>query len=221
MRAFLVFVTAGSALGFPPLNTSTIAAIQTELIHFFQVCRLGITGRLFRTRNSSHLAPLQFPTNGTYGALCNPCNYGDTIGALVRLPFHDALGGGRPNGKGGPNGCVDFTFSGNNGLQTIYAMLQGVYGPWKSLLSFADFIVIAGNTAVVAATTTNTAPCCGLPTPAGPLVLPFRYGRIDDASCNGVDGAFLPSALNSYAETAANFVTRVGMTPKQLVAIIG
>lgn len=185
--------------GFPPLNTSTIAAIQVELIKFFQ-----------------------FPANGTYGAVCNPCKFGDTVGALVRLPFHDSLGGGRPNGKGGPNGCIDFTTNDNNGLQTIVATLQGVYsGSWSTLLSFADFIVLAGNTAILAATTTNTAPCCGLPTPAAPLLLPFRYGRVDDAACVGVDAAFLPSPLNSYAQTAANFVTRVGMTPRQMVAVLG
>ena len=100
--------------------------------------------------------------------------------------------------------------------------LQSLYNAsWSQTLSFADFIVLAGNTAIVAATTIDGEACCGLETPTKPLVLPFRYGRVDDASCNGVDAPFLPSALNSYAETAANFVTRVGMTPKQLVSIIG
>lgn len=73
----------------------------------------------------------------------------------------------------------------------------------------------------MAATTVQGEACCGLTTPKKPLVLPFRYGRIDDASCNGVDAPFLPSPQNTYAQTAANFVTRVGMTPEQLVAIIG
>lgn len=68
---------------------------------------------------------------------------GDNIGALVRLPFHDALGGGRPSGKGGPNGCVDFTFSGNAGLEEVVLQLQGIYNAsWTTTLSFADFIVL-------------------------------------------------------------------------------
>jgi hypothetical protein len=39
--------------------------------------------------------------------------------------------------------------------------------------------------------------------PPGPLELPFRYGREDDASCDGVDAAFLPAVQMGYADTAA------------------
>jgi hypothetical protein len=57
--------------------------------------------------------------------------------------------------------------------------------------------------------------------PPGPLELPFRYGREDDASCDGVDAAFLPAVQMGYADTAAIFTTRIGMTPRQLVAVMG
>ena len=83
--------------------------------------------------------------------------------------------------------------------------------------------VAAAHVAIVTASTyTGSAPPQGgLPVPYGPLVLPFRYGRVDDASCDGLDGAFLPSPTFNYSQTSAAFVARVGMTPRQLVAVMG
>ena len=188
---------------FPPLNATTIARVDSAILTAFSL-----------------------PANGTYGVYCNPCANGDAIGSLVRLPFHDAVGGGRPGGKGGPNGCIDFTFAGNNGLQEVVGILETAYtaGGFASLLSKADFWVLAGNTAVRIASMLppGTLPEGGLPMPdPEPLLLPFHYGRVDDATCDGVDGAFLPAVQASYADTAASFCSRVGMTPRQLVAIMG
>ena len=188
---------------FPPLNATTIARVDSAILTAFSL-----------------------PANGTYGVYCNPCANGDAIGSLVRLPFHDAVGGGRPGGKGGPNGCIDFTFAGNNGLQEVVGILETAYtaGGFASLLSKADFWVLAGNTAVRIASMLppGTLPEGGLPMPdPEPLLLPFHYGRVDDATCDGVDGAFLPAVQASYADTAAIFCSRVGMTPRQLVAIMG
>lgn len=181
---------------FPPLNVSTLRRIQRDVqLHF------------------------ALPVSGSYGEYCNPCIHGDNIGALVRLPFHDAMGGGRPDGKGGPNGCIDWTTADNNGLQAVVATLNAAWNEsWSTTLSKADFWVVAAHTAIVTATTLagGAPPAGGLPVPSGPLVLPFRYGRVDDASCDGVDAAFLPSPLNTYAQTSAAFVTRVGMTPRQV-----
>ena len=192
----------GAAPAFPPLNRSTVERAAAAV-----------------------RAAFGLPEDGTYGAYCNPCPYGDALGALVRLPFHDAVGGGRPGGKGGPNGCIDFTFAGNNGLQDVVANLTAVYAQERldALMSQADFWVLAGNAAVAVASALppGTSPQGGLPTPDGPLVLPFRYGRVDDASCDGVDAPFLPSVHASYADTAAIFCARVGMTPRQLVAVMG
>ena len=81
---------------FPPLNESTLRAIYADVAKGFN---------------------LPYPTPGSYGIYCNPCADGDSIGGLVRLPFHDSMGGGRPDGKGGPNGCIDWTTGDNNGLQ--------------------------------------------------------------------------------------------------------
>jgi L-ascorbate peroxidase len=171
------------------------------------------------------IASFSLPISGTYGVYCNPCANGDAVGALVRLPFHDAVGGGRPSGKGGANGCIDWSFAGNNGLQEVTSALNATYfsGGFSELLSLADFWVLAGNAAVRVASTlpSGKIPEGGLPMPQGPLELPFRYGREDDASCDGVDAAFLPSVQMGYAGTAAIFTKRIGMTPRQLVAVMG
>lgn len=187
---------------FPPLTAATVARAEKAI-----------------------LATVGLPEEGTYGKYCNPCPFGDIIGGLVRLPFHDAAGGGRPSKKGGPNGCIDFTYAGNAGLQDAVANLSLAYtgGGFDALMSRGDFWVLAGNLAVRVASTLppGTLPQGGLPLPGEPLRLPFRYGRVDDASCDGVDAAFLPSPHFSYAQTAAVFCARLGMTPKQLVAIMG
>jgi hypothetical protein len=187
---------------YPPLNSTTVKRVSEAILDSFSL-----------------------PVTGTYGVYCNPCANGDAVGALVRLPFHDAVGGGRPNSKGGANGCIDWSFAGNNGLQEVTTTLNNTYmsGGFSELLSRADFWVLAGNTAVLIASTlpSGKIPEGGLPIPQSALELPFRYGREDDASCNGVDAAFLPAVQMGYAGTAAIFTTRIGMTPKQLVAVMG
>jgi hypothetical protein len=198
----LVSSSSSSLALFPPLNSTTVSRAEASIISQFNL-----------------------PLNGTYGVYCNPCAYGDAIGPLVRLGFHDSVGGGRPNKKGGPNGCIDFTFSGNNGLENAVSNLTLIYhsNGFDLLMSKADFFVLAGNVAVRIASTVpeGLIPEGGLPIPEKPLLLPFRYGRQDDVSCDGVDGAFLPSPDLSYGQTASIFCTRVGMTPRQLVAIMG
>jgi len=194
--------SAATAAPFPPLNATTVARADAAI-----------------------LAAFGLPAAGTYGAYCNPCPLGDLVGGLVRLPFHDAAGGGRPGGLGGANGCVDFTFAGNDGLQSAVGNLSAAYaaGGFDALMSRADFWVLAGNAAVRVASTLppGEAPQGGLPEPGPPLRLPFRYGRVDDAACAGVDAPFLPTAHLSYAQTAAIFCARLGLTPRQLVAIMG
>ena len=108
-------------------------------------------------------------------------------------------------------------------MQDTVALLDRLYNAsWSTTLSKADFWVAAADVAITTASTLGgRTPEGGLPIPDAPLVLPFRYGRIDDASCDGVDAAFLPSAQNTYAQTSAAFVARVGMTARQLVAVMG
>ena len=208
MRTFFFFssllaVTSSTfAPPFPPLNSTTVARAEAAIISQFNL-----------------------PINGTYGTYCNPCTWGDVIGPLVRLGFHDSVGGGRPNKLGGPNGCIDVTTPLNNGLENAVENLTVAYNNngFNLLMSKADFFVLAGNVAIKIASTLpeGTIPEGGLPIPDAPLVLPFRYGRQDDLTCDGVDGSFLPSPDLSYAQTARIFCTRIGMSPRQLVAIMG
>lgn len=55
---------------------------------------------------------------------------------------------------------------------------------------------------------------------AKPLVLPFLTGRIDQASCPG-DANFLPGANYNWAEIQSVFTDRIGMTPPEVIAIMG
>jgi hypothetical protein len=137
------------------------------------------------------------------------------------LGFHDAAGGG------GPNGCIDFNTGDNNGLQDVVASLDSIYttNNLGSIISKADFWVLAGNTAIQYATTTpaNQKPDSRLPAQLDPspytLILPFRYGRVDATTCD--DEGYLPSADFSWSETYALFGGRFGMNIKETVAILG
>ena len=140
----------------------------------------------------------QLGLGASYGAACAPCAEGDTIGALLRLAFHDSAGGGGPRGAGGANGCIDNTTSDNAGLAGIEARVDAVRAPFAHLVSRADFFVLAATVAIEAATTTPDTPAgraaltaSGLQAIA-PLLLDVRFGRVDNADCAGLDGVFLP-----------------------------
>ena len=85
----------------------------------------------------------------TYGQACAPCTLGDTYGAVIRLVFHDAFGGGR-SGSGGPNGCIDFSYHGNKGLEAIVAALDASRAPFAAQISRADYWVLAATLAELA-----------------------------------------------------------------------
>jgi hypothetical protein len=51
------------------------------------------------------------------------------------------------------------------------------------------------------------------------LSLPFRYGRVDSATCN--DDGFLPGADFSWQQVNGLFGGRMGMSMKEVVAILG
>ena len=65
--------------GFPTLSTASIASLSAAIT-------------------------ADFGMSASFGTPCNPCTQGDTYGALVRLAFHDAFGGGGLLGSGGSNG---------------------------------------------------------------------------------------------------------------------
>ena len=76
-----------------------------------------------------------FNLTASYGTVCYACEYGHTVGALVRLPFHDAAGAG-----GRPNGCLDFTTSANNDLIATKTLLDSVLSSsgYSTLMSKAS-----------------------------------------------------------------------------------
>jgi hypothetical protein len=165
-----------------------------------------------------------FNFTATYGTDCNPlegppCPAGDNVGAVIRLPFHDAFGGG------GPNGCIDFDTAANNGLQQVVGQLNELREMYNftNVISKADLYVLAANVATRWATTaapaeeqSTTVPISFLPYT---LELPFRYGRNDAATCD--DDGLLPETWFTWQDTFGMFGGRFGMTVVETIAILG
>ena len=57
---------------------------------------------------------------------------------------------------GGANGCIDFTNSDNSGLQIAVDQLQPIYLKYASIISRADFWVLAANVVILYASTAPT-----------------------------------------------------------------
>ena len=165
----------------------------------------------------------KFGMGNSYRTPCNPCTLGDNYGALVRLIFHDAAGGGGPNGNGGMNGCIDFTTSDNKGLEAVVATLDTIYTDYSDKISKADFWLLAANLAIQYASTTNSSVTNKniplLDASPGTLYLAFSYGRVDDATCD--DSGKLPGANFNWTQMKTLFTDRMGMTTAQIVAIMG
>lgn len=151
----------------------------------------------------------------SYGDSCNsktkPCSNGDNMGALVRLAFHDATGGG------GPNGCLDWTSGYHNGLEDVVNTVSKLYQSYSSIISLSDFWVLSANVAVEYGSTQIK--LSNLDPSPGPLILPFRVGRIDAIVCD--DTSMLPDADNTWEQTNKLFGGRMGMKVKEVVAIMG
>jgi hypothetical protein len=181
-----------------------------------------------RTLTSSDVASISalitktFGLKASYGTFCNPsiapCPLGDNMGALVRLAFHDA------GGNGGPNGCVDFVNTNDsNGLQDVIATLNDMYfsNGLDTIISKADLYVLASNVVTEFASTVPNPPVItSLDTPPAPLILPFRYGRQDEFTCN--DAGSLPASDITWDNMFVNhFGGKFGMSIKEAVAILG
>ncbi|CAH1783712.1 unnamed protein product [Owenia fusiformis] len=89
------------------------------------------------------------------------------IGGLVRLAFHDCVGG--------CDGCVNLANSDNAGLQIYINDLEPVYAPYANLISRADFWQLAGLEAL-----RRAAEAC-VPQGCNPVYpdIQFRIGRQD------------------------------------------
>lgn len=167
----------------------------------------------------------------SYGLVCNACDAGHVLGAIVRLAFHDAAGVAGATGVAGGNGCLDYSTRENNDLQPTQAALDAALlaSPQRGLISRADFYVLAATLVIELASTMAASPTAELFTGAGshrldanvtPLVLPFVTGRVDETSCVGDEGA-LPATGYGWAEIVEVFTGRFGYTPSEIVAIMG
>lgn len=123
--------------------------------------------------------------------------------------------------NGGSNGCIDFQNSDHNGLQDIIAQLDSSRAPFASIISRADYWVLAATLAIRFASTpsANGVPP-NLPRPPAPLDLPFKFGRVTDASCAGLDAGRLPGAGFSWAQSQEMFGAK-GLTVSEIVALFG
>lgn len=145
-----------------------------------------------------------------------PDTSGDTVGAVVRLAFHDAAGFDQASFAAdgfGMDACVDFDNGDNNGLQAIVAQLDALWATnFCTLISKADFYVLAAYVAVeVTAPASYTSP-------------PFRYGRRTNDVCNdtAVSGrSRLPAANGGVEEIDRVFVDAMGLTRTDAVTLIG
>lgn len=128
-------------------------------------------------------------------------------GALVRLAFHDAVGGG-----GGPNGCLDPNQGAHGGLQDVVAGLATIFVQTQIIapnLSLADLWIFAAQVAIELTSTGNG---------NTPVVLPFRTGRRTASSCD--DSNLLPSATLDWA-SQKRFWQRLNFNSAEIVAIMG
>ena len=94
------------------------------LVLFFGFCHSEVAGSLPPINVTVYHALRElvrdaFGLSASYGTYCYACDYGHTVGSLVRLPFHDAAGVGD-----GPNGCLDFTTDDNANLIDTKSLLD-------------------------------------------------------------------------------------------------
>lgn len=145
---------------------------------------------------------------------------GDTVGALVRLGFHDAGTFDRNTGTGGAHGCImqmctekdacEFTADENNGLQFVVRGITGLYtqNQLDQVLSKADFLHLTVAVAVEVASN-------------GAISMPFRWGRTDcSISPPRLPGA-LPGANWGRSKITNFFGRRLGFSETETVALLG
>ena len=132
--------------------------------------------------------------------------------------FHDCVTG--------CNGCVDLGNSANNGLSGIYQEVNTLYDNEfaSSGMSRADFIALQAVVAVRVAAEEQL--CMELKLPPG-CVKPrpdmiIRYGRKDCATTpNSNNDSGFPDAHRGFEHVMAIFRDGIGMSERQVVALIG
>ncbi len=133
-------------------------------------------------------------------------NQGDIVGLLVRLAFHDAAEYDRQQSADNfrADGCIDLSLPDNNGLSAGINMLQPLWIQHCSVFSRADFWYLASIVSL------------NIAEPSGSYNIPFNYGRIDAANCQGASGR-LPNAEGGFSELTRVFVNQMGLTTRQAV----
>jgi hypothetical protein len=134
----------------------------------------------------------------------------DWIPKLVRLAFHDCVGG--------CDGCLSFANGDNAGLAPVVTMLDGIYNESAFGMSRADFWAVAGASAV----RTASSPAQPVPT------ISVRYGRTDcpggsSQYANNADpntGKF-PDAHGDLTHVLDIFETGMGLSKREVVALVG
>ena len=155
-----------------------------------------------------------------YGLNCDPCYLGDLYGVIVRLVFHDAVGQ-----QSRLNGCTDLNDPDNNGLNDIIVPLTAIWSKigGAEIISFADFTAIAAKVAVEMSSTISPQGDPEKPSEYdlvnSPLILPLKFGRLDQLSCND-EGSF-PAPSFTWAESAKLFNDKFGLNEVETVALMG
>merc|ERR1711865_140081 len=189
--------------GFPRLTQATVNNIEAAF------CEL-VDGTLSNTRNACSVT-----TGLTGGGESSNEERSDITAGAIQLAFHDA-GTWDPSNithPGGADGCACDKFGPNAGLDYIKDVLSPVYTSYKSYLSLADFWAICSNAAIKSSVAEEDAG----------LVVGFKYGRVDHTcvDCTGEIAARLPDESKSTDHVEDVFVTRMGFSKKETVALMG
>ena len=161
-----------------------------------------------------------FGLRASFGERCEACDYGHVVGSMLRLVFHDAVGG--PGGAAdGPNGCVDLTSPLNFGLEKAverYDEIRATVLADNMTLSRADLWVLGAAEMLVWATTVSEQADSSteLESPEESLRIPVWYGRRDVLTCN--DTGFVPPLKTRWAQMQVLFGE---LSTASLVALMG
>lgn len=170
-------------------------------------------------------------------------NFATVLGGTIRLSFHDTVTYNRFDGTGGPDGCVDFNSTvDNGGLAAVWSAklnpgtplaLKEIQAMFSYAISKADFMALAANVAVwladgpdIANRTNAVCTCIGVScaSPSADITSPcvaFHWGRKDSNRCVIDDTGRFPSSQLAHQMIIDVFMTRLGFDSQEVVALMG
>jgi len=153
------------------------------------------------------------------------CEQGDFAGSVLRFAGHDFMDWNGPKRQGGSDGCIDFMDPDNAGLkQTLCgggefgrgATLNNVYKNFCSLVSYADFLVIAAEAMMI-----RTRPDYSSKTRTSPsLSFDFKFGRQTSVACKMTSETALPNAVEGCPAVDEVFNKRMELDDWRLSAAL-